>query len=93
MSRSQAPSTLRDFASAEPDCRAVLQRVGAGIHDLVLISGNGRWARAEFETVEAAREAASSLGLEVAEGWDDAASRLLNERDNWSTPDGQRRAL
>lgn len=93
MSTKRAPSALREFAKLRPEVEAVLQHVGRGTWDLVLVDVTGLWVRDEFETEEAAEAACRELGLRLHRGWDDPRmGRRMNARDHWNTSDGQRRA-
>jgi hypothetical protein len=87
-------SSLREFVKLRPQVEAVLQHVGLDAWDLLLIDANGAWVRDVFGSAAAARDAARTLGIRVHEGWDDARiARRMQSRDQWSAPDGQRRAL
>ncbi|MFM8999515.1 MAG: hypothetical protein ACKOKE_05570 [Actinomycetota bacterium] len=89
----RAPSALHDFAKVRPGTEGVLQRVGRGTWDLVLIAPDGTWVREVVATPEDAAAICAALGLRLTEGWDDPRlGRRMNARDHWSTPDGQRRA-
>ncbi len=71
-----------------------MQHVGLATWDLLLIDVTGLWDRDEFPTEEAARAAAQTLGIVAHGDWGDPRlARRLNGRDQWNTPDGQRRAL
>ena len=72
----------------------MLQHVGLRTWDLVLIDVTGLWVRDEFASPEDAERACAELGIRMHRGWDDARlTRRIANRDQWSTPDGQRRAL
>ena len=59
-----------------------------------VVDAGGLWERDEFPTVDAAEAACRALGIRAHRGWDDPRlNRRLNARDQWNTPDGQRRAL
>ena len=90
----RAPSALRDFVKLHPEVEGVLQHVGLRTWDLVLIDVTGLWVRDEFASPEDAERACAELGIRMHRGWDDARlTRRIANRDQWSTPDGQRRAL
>jgi len=94
MAPTRAPNSLRDFVKLRPEVEAVLQHVGLRTWDLVLIDASGLWVRDEFETEEAAEAACRELAIRVHRGWDDPRIvRRIASRDQWNTPDGQRRAL
>lgn len=94
MAATRAPNGLRDFVKLRPEVEAVLQHVGLRTWDLVLVDATGLWVRDEFESEEAARAAAHELGIRVNDGWDDPRIvRRIASRDQWNTPDGQRRGL
>jgi hypothetical protein len=89
----KASADLRSFVSLHQEVEGVVQHVGRETWDLILVDVTGLWTREEFASQEEAREAAGSLGIRFAEGWDDPRmSRRFQVRDHWSTPDGQRRA-
>ena len=93
MGTERAPSALREFAKLHREVEAVLQHVGLGTWDLVLIDVTGLWVRDEFETPEAAEATCRELGVRIHRDWDDPRiARRMNGRDHWSTLDGQRRA-
>ena len=92
--RVKAPNGLRDFVKLRPEVEAVVQHVGLGTWDLVLIDVTGLWVRDEFETEELAEAVCLELGIRLHRGWDDARLvRRMAARDHWNTTDGQRRAL
>ena len=84
---------LKAFAAGRSDVQAVLQRVGRGTFDLVVVDGEGNWTRAVFEREDEASAAAAELGAPVAEGWTEDLARRMNRRDHWNEPGGQKRAL
>ena len=89
----RASNVLRDFAKMHPGAEGVLQRVGRGTWDLVIVAVDGTWVRDVVATPEEAASACEELGLRLHRDWDDPRlSRRMNGRDHWSTPDGQRRA-
>ena len=93
MTRPRVPNHLREFVSLHPEVEAVLQHVGLRTYDLVLIDVEGAWVRDEFADEAAAEEACRALGIRMHRGWDDPRlSRRMMGRDDWSRPDGQRRA-
>jgi hypothetical protein len=81
------------FVAARRDVEAVVQRIGAGTFDLILIDGEGSWDRWVLPSAEAAIAAAAALGVPAHDGWSDDLARRLNRRDEWNTPGGRRRAL
>jgi hypothetical protein len=94
MARVRVASSLREFVKLRPQVEGVLQHVGRETWDLMLIDATGDWVRDVFPAPEVARAVAERLGIRVHEGWDDARiARRMHNRDHWSTPDGQRRAL
>ena len=94
MSRTKVPHHLTQFVKLHRQVEAVVQHVGLGTWDLFLIDVTGLWDRDEFPTEEAARAVAATLRIRVHDGWEDPRlARRLNARDQWNTPEGQRRAL
>jgi hypothetical protein len=89
----RALSALRDFVKLHPEVEGVLQHVGLRTWDLVLIDVTGLWVRDEFASPEDAERACAELGIRMHRGWDARLTRRVANRDQWSTPDGQRRAL
>jgi hypothetical protein len=86
--------SLREFVKLRPQVEAVLQHVGLETWDLVLVDVTGLWVRDVYPSEEEARRAADRLGIRVHAGWDDPRiTRRVQARDQWATPDGQRRAL
>jgi hypothetical protein len=76
------------------EVEGVLQRVGRGIWDLVLIDVRGDWVRDELESEEEAEAACLELGIRMHRGWDDPRMvRRIGGRDEWNDPGGRRRAL
>jgi len=84
---------LRVFVTGRTDVRAVLQRVGRGTFDLVLVDGEGNWTRSVFDSAEEAKRAAADLAVPVSDGWTEDLARRMNRRDHWNAPGGQKRAL
>jgi hypothetical protein len=94
MARLRIDASLREFVKLRPQVEGVLQHVGLDTWDLLLIDASGRWVRDVYPSDEVAREAAARLGVRVHEGWDDPRiARRIQTRDQWASPDGQRRAL
>lgn len=94
MARLRIDPALREFVKLRPQVEAVLQHVGLDTWDLVLIDASGRWVRDVYPSDEVARAAAGRLGIRVHDGWDDPRiARRIQARDQWASPDGQRRAL
>ena len=94
MSRAKVPYHLSQFVKLHRQVEAVVQHVGRDTWDLFLIDVTGLWDRDEFPTEEAARAATTALQIPVHPGWDEPRlARRMNARDQWNTPDGQRRAL
>jgi hypothetical protein len=92
--KGRAPNRLRDFAKVRPEVEAILQPVGRGTWDLLLIDVDGTWVRDEFGTPEEAEAACRELGVRMHRDWEDPRlARRMNARDHWNTPGGQRRAL
>jgi hypothetical protein len=94
MSAAKVPHHLVEFVKLHPQVEAVIQHVGLDTWDLLLIDVTGLWDRDEFASEEAAEAAGTTLGILVHRDWSDArVARRMNTRDQWNTPDGQRRAL
>ncbi len=94
MSAFKVPYHLAEFVKLRPQVEAVIQHVGLANWDLLLVDSTGLWDRDEFPTKEAAEAAGRELRISVHDGWDDPRlARRMNNRDQWNTPDGQRRAL
>ena len=94
MAETRAPNALRDFVKLHPEVEGVLQHVGLRTWDLVLVDATGLWVRDEFDNREAAESACRELGIRMHEGWDDVRiARRMGARNQWTSPDGQRRAL
>ncbi len=90
----RAPNALRDFAKLHREVEAVLQRVGRGTWDLLLVDVEGNWVRDELGGEEEAEAVCAELGLRMHRGWGDPRIvRRMNARDHWNRPGGQRRAL
>ena len=90
----KVPYHLVDFVKLHRQVEGVVQHVGLATWDLLLIDVTGLWDRDEFPTEEAAQAAAATLRIPVHDGWGDPRlARRANDRDQWNTPDGQRRAL
>jgi len=88
------PSHLREFVKLRPEVEGVVQHVGLDTWDLVLIDVTGLWTREEFTSKEEAIVVCSRLGIRCHDGWDDPRlTRRMRERDHWTSPSGQRRAL
>jgi hypothetical protein len=78
----------------QPEVEAILQHVGLRTWDLILVDVEGRWIREEYPSVGSAEAACRSLGTRVSRGWEDGRLvRRMGRRDQWGTPDGQRRGL
>ena len=94
MARRSRPTTeLAEFAKLHPEVEGVIQHVGRGTWDLVLIDVTGLWVRDEFPTADDAEAACDALGIRSHRGWDDPRlARRMASRDHWATPEGQRRA-
>ena len=94
MSGAKVPFHLSEFVKLHSQVEGVIQHVGLATWDLVVVDAGGLWERDEFPTVDAAEAACRALGIRAHRGWDDPRlNRRLNARDQWNTPDGQRRAL
>jgi len=87
-------SEFRRFAITGNDVEAVIQRIGRGTWDCVLIDVDGNWTREVLPSKEAAEEACRSLGIRFHDGWesDPRMAQRMNRRDHWGDPGGQRRA-
>jgi hypothetical protein len=90
---SVVPKDARAFVAARRDVEAVVQRIGAGTFDLILVDGDGNWDRWVLPSDEAAASVAEALGVPAHQGWTDELARRMNRRDHWNSPGGQRRAL
>ncbi len=89
-----ASGRLRDFAKLHREVEAVVQHVGLGTWDLVLIDVEGNWVRDELASAEDAGAVCRELGIRVHDGWDDPRlPRRMMARDHWNAPGGQRRPL
>jgi len=94
VSRVKVPYHLTEFVKLHRQVEGVVQHVGLETWDLLLIDVSGLWDRDEFPSEEAAKGAAAHLGVPAHDGWEDPRlARRLNARDQWNSPDGQRRAL
>ena len=94
MSAAKVPYHLTEFVKLHRQVEGVMQHVGLANWDLLLVDVTGLWDRDEFPTKEAAEAACRMLGIPTHDGWDDPRlARRMNARDQWNTPDGQRRAL
>jgi hypothetical protein len=89
----RAPYHLYRFVATHPEVEAVLQHVGLRTWDLLLVDVEGRWVRDEFASPEEAEAACRELGVPMHRGWDERIVRRMNRAENWTRPDGQRRAL
>jgi len=88
------PDKLERFARKGDDVRAVMQRVGAGTYDLVLIDAKGNWERTVVPTEAAARDFCYRTQTPLHEGWDDPLlAQRANSLDAWNTEGAKRRAL
>lgn len=88
------PPEFRRFAASREGVEAVIQRLGAGTYDVILVDGQGNWTRAVAPGTEDARETLDDLRVDVVhDGWPDHLSQMVNELDAWSTPGATRRAL
>ena len=88
------PASFDRFARKADDVQAVLQRIGAGTFDLILIDAAGNWERAVLRTDEDARSFCRSLDIPLHEGWDDPAlAQRINSLDAWATPGAKHRAV
>ncbi len=95
MSRAlRASNRLRAFVGLHPDVEAVVQHVGLRTWDVVLIDLAGLWIRDEVRSEAEAEAVCADLGVRVNRGWSDPRlARRLAARNQWTTRDGQRRAL
>lgn len=88
------PASFDRFARKAKGVEGVLQRIGAGTFDLVLIDADGNWERAVLPTDEVARSYCGSLEIPLHEGWDDPVlAQRINSLDAWATPGAKRRAI
>jgi hypothetical protein len=93
MSRDTQADEARRFAASRSGVDAVVQRIGAGTWDLILIDADGAWDRWVFASREEASAAGEGAGASLHEGWTDELSQRVTRRDEWRTPGGTRRAL
>ncbi len=93
MAEDRPAREAKRFAHARGSVDAVVQRIGHGTWDLILIDGDGAWDRWVFGSKESAAAAAQGAGAAVHEGWTDELSQRVTRRDEWRAPDGARRAL
>lgn len=90
----KAPASFDRFARTAEGVEAVLQRVGAGTFDLILVDAAGNWERAILPTEEEARRFCLGLDIRLHDGWDDPAlAQRVNSLDSWATPGAKRRAI
>lgn len=90
----RAPSALLDFVKVHREVEGVIQHVGRGTWDLLLIDVDGNWARDELPSGEDAEAACRDLGIRFHHGWDDPRmARRMSRGDSWNRPGGTRRAL
>lgn len=87
------PSGVLAFVKVRTDVEAVVQHIGVGTWDLVVIDVEGNWTRGVFPSKETALQAADQMGIQAHDGWNERLSQRMNRRDHWGTPGGQRRAL
>jgi len=88
------PTDFRRFATSREGVEAVIQRVGAGTFDVILVDAEGNWTRAVVPSEDEARAACAELGVRANLGWEGTdLGQRVNELDAWSTPGVTRRAL
>lgn len=88
------PEKLERFARLGNDVIGVLQRVGAGTYDLLLIDAEGNWERAVVPTEAAARDFCEATQTPLHDGWDDPAiAQRVNSLDAWAGDGAKRRAI
>jgi len=88
------PNDVREFVRERNDVEGVIQHVGIGTWDLLVIDPEGNWTRVVTTTKERAEGIAKELGVTAHDGWDsDDLAKRMNRRDHWNQPGGQRRAL
>lgn len=88
------PESLERFARKGDDVVAVLQRIGAGTYDLVLIDAKGAWERTVVPSGSVARDFCERTQTPLHEGWDDPSlAQRTNALDAWATEGAKRRAL
>jgi hypothetical protein len=92
MSGNRQADEVRAFVKAHGTVDAVVQRIGHGTWDLILVDADGAWDRWVFGSKEDAGGAAASAGATVHDGWTDELSQRVTRRDEWRTPGGTRRA-
>lgn len=88
------PDKLERFARRGDDVIGVLQRVGAGTYDLLLIDAQGNWERAIVPNEAIARDFCVATHTPLHDGWDDPAiAQRVNSLNAWATEGAKRRAL
>jgi hypothetical protein len=88
------PDQLERFARHGNDVVGVLQRVGAGTYDLVLIDAEGNWERAVVAAEATARDFCEATQTPLHDGWEDPAlAQRANSLDAWATEGAKRRAI
>lgn len=85
----------RAFAAQHREVECVVQRIGHGMVETVLIDVDGAWRPEVFPSVPAAEAACQELGIRFHEGWesDPRMVRRMASLDAWNTPGAKRRAL
>ena len=93
MKKPVAPLELRRFVQLHEEPEGVINRIGRGTWDLVVVDVNGNWERAVFATDAETETACRELGIPANRGWDARLSRRMNALDAWATPGAKHRAL
>ena len=94
MAKLRISPQLVTFAQQAPEVEAVLQRIGKGNWDLLLIDVDGNWERSVFASEDRAEAACSKLGVPMHRGWEEEPrmGRRMNRLNAWATPGAKRRA-
>jgi hypothetical protein len=88
------PEDVRRFTTGRSGVDGVVQRIGEGTWDLLLIDADGDWTRMVTTSKESAEAAAKVLGATVHDGWDsDDLAHRMNRHDDWSPAGGRHRAV
>jgi hypothetical protein len=88
-----APLELRKFVHLSEEPEGVINRIGRGTWDLVVVDVKGNWERAVFASDLEAATACAELAIPVNHGWDARLARRMNALDAWATPGAKHRAL
>lgn len=85
----------RAFVAQHDEVECVVQRIGHGMIETVMIDVGGAWRPEVFPSIEIAEAACQELGVRFHHGWEDdpRMARRMASLDAWSTPGATRRAL